>query len=954
MKLLKSKKTKVLIKNIFSIFLIVCLTGLIVGIFTFAILLTKYNKDLPDPNKLIERDVAQSTKIYDKTGKVLLYEVHGDQKRTVVSLDNISKNLINATISAEDKNFYTHGGIEIKGIIRGLFKTIILGKTSQSGSTLTQQLVKNAILTNEKTIERKIKEWVLTYKIEKAFTKDEILKMYLNEIPYGSVIYGAEAAAETFFGKTAKELSIEESALIAALPQSPSTLSPYKKNNENLIWRYGYVLGQMKANGNISEEEYNKAIKTDIIATVKPKNEKILAPHFVMYVKQQLEEKYGDKVVEEGGLTIITTLDYEKQKKAEDIITKAAPGIEKNYNGENIALLSENVKTGEIEVMVGSKDYFNEEFGAFNVTINKRQLGSSFKPIVYAAAFKKGFTPDTILFDTVTNFTPNSKKEVGYTPKNYNLKEYGPVSIRKALAGSLNIPAVKTLYLTGIENVIKMARDLGYKTISLDDKDKYGLTLALGTIEAPMIDHVKAFSAFANNGIQSEMKTILKVTDNKGNVLQDNTKTNSTRVLDKNIANEINSVLSDNESRAYIFGAKNNLTLKNRVVAAKTGTTNDYKDTWTIGYTPNIITSVWVGNNDNKQMKGSASMVSAPIWQEFMEFSTKNDKQETFEKPVYENKKNLMLNGSWINTKRVSIDSVSGLLASEYTPQELVEERQYIDLHSILYYIDKSDLTKEFIETPNDPQLAYWDESIKTWFNTLINKTEKSVDEQNIINTILKQIGQEGKDIKNYLIEKIPTEKDTIHSVDSIKSVNITSPVNNSQISSTQINVTINYNLTNKISKVNYLVDGILVATKINEPFTDNTISLLNIDNGSHILEVQVFDQFLNRKSDSINFTQLLSGLSANVSTENRMFNLSEQIPINLYLSNINLVNTVRVFYEVNGAKYLLSQITDPDTNTIKLFLNPEIPNTIYKVYAEIQKTNNETLATNILNIQVK
>ena len=377
MKLLKSKKTKVLIKNIFSIFLIVCLTGLIVGIFTFAILLTKYNKDLPDPNKLIERDVAQSTKIYDKTGKVLLYEVHGDQKRTVVSLDNISKNLINATISAEDKNFYTHGGIEIKGIIRGLFKTIILGKTSQSGSTLTQQLVKNAILTNEKTIERKIKEWVLTYKIEKAFTKDEILKMYLNEIPYGSVIYGAEAAAETFFGKTAKELSIEESALIAALPQSPSTLSPYKKNNENLIWRYGYVLGQMKANGNISEEEYNKAIKTDIIATVKPKNEKILAPHFVMYVKQQLEEKYGDKVVEEGGLTIITTLDYEKQKKAEDIITKAAPGIEKNYNGENIALLSENVKTGEIEVMVGSKDYFNEEFGAFNVTINKRQLGSS-------------------------------------------------------------------------------------------------------------------------------------------------------------------------------------------------------------------------------------------------------------------------------------------------------------------------------------------------------------------------------------------------------------------------------------------------------------------------------------------------------------------------------------------------------------------------------------------------
>jgi len=443
-------------------------------------------------------------------------------------------------------------------------------------------LVKNAIFTNEKTIERKIKEWVLTYKIEQKFSKNEILKMYLNEIPYGSVIYGIEAASETFFGKPAKDLTIEESALLAALPQSPTSLSPYKKDNERLMWRYGYVLEQMKANGYINDDQYKKAINYDIIAEIKPKNETILAPHFVMYVKQQLEDKYGEQVVEEGGLTVITTLDYDKQKKAEEIIKNSSDNLEKVYGAKNAALLSANAKTGEIEVMVGSKDYFNEDFGAFNVTINKRQLGSSFKPVVYTAAFQKGFTPDTILFDTLTNFSADGKTK--YEPKNYNLKEYGPVSMRKALAGSLNIPAVKTLYLTGLDSVIKLAQSLGYSTISLKDKDNYGLTLALGTIEAPMIDHVQAFSVFANSGIKRNLKSILTVKDSAGKILEDNTEIDiGIRVIDKNIVNELSSVLSDNDARAYIFGAKNNLTLKNRQVAAKTGTTNDYKDTWTIG-----------------------------------------------------------------------------------------------------------------------------------------------------------------------------------------------------------------------------------------------------------------------------------------------------------------------------------------------------------------------------------
>ena len=943
---MKKKKTR--LKNIISIIVIAILSIIIIGIFAFAILLTKYSKDLPDPNKLIERSIPQSTKIYDKTGEVLLYEVHGNEKRTIVELDNISKNLINATLSAEDKNFYKHKGLDFKGILRGLFKTYILGKPSQSGSTLTQQLVKNAILTNEKTIERKIKEWILTYKIEQRFSKDEILKMYLNEIPYGSVVYGIEAASETFFGKKAKDLTIEESALLAALPQAPTTLSPYKENNENLAWRYKYVLGQMKANGYITEEEYNKAINYNIISEIKPRNETMLAPHFVMYIKQQLEEKYGEQVVEEGGLTVITTLDYDKQKKAEEIISSNASSLEKKYNANNAALLSINAKTGEIEAMVGSKDYYNKDFGAFNVTINKRQLGSSFKPVVYVAAFQKGFTPDTVLFDAITNFN-------GYEPKNYTLKEYGPVSMRKALAGSLNIPAVKTLYLTGIDNVIKLAQSLGYSTISLKDKDQYGLTLALGTIEAPMIDHVQAFNVFANAGVKKNLKSILIVKDGNNKILEDNTAIEQgTRVLDKNIVNEINSILSDNDSRAFIFGTKNNLTLKNRQVAAKTGTTNDYKDTWTIGYTPNIVTAVWVGNNDNKEMnKASASMLSAPLWQEYMEYSTKNDKQETFEQPKYENKKNMMLNGSWINTKTVKIDSLSGKLASDFTPQELIKERQYIDLHSILHYIDKNDLSKEVIESPNDPEYPAWEEGVKTWFNNFINKQNKTQEDTDFINNLLKQTGNEGLDIKDCTIDKIPTEIDTTHTQDAITSVKIISPENNIQNTSNQITVKIAYTTTNQIVKVNYLVDGILLLSKTTEPFDENTISLLNIDSGEHVLEVRVFDQFLNTKSDSIKFTQITSGLSVNLSSDKTIYNLKDTIPLNLFISNINLINTIRIFYEVGGNKYLLSQITDPDTNIIKVFLNPQIPSSIYKVYAEIQKNNNETMMSNILNIQV-
>lgn len=852
------KNTKKILKNILSTTLILFLVGLIVSIFGFSIILAKYNKELPSPNKLIERSVAQSTKIYDKTGKVLLYEIHGDQKRTIVELKDINKNLLNATIAVEDKGFYQHAGFDTKSILRAILKDVFSGQKSQGGSTLTQQLVKNAILTNEKSIERKIKELILSYKIEKKFSKDDILKMYLNEIPYGSVVYGIESASQTFFNKKALDLTIEEAALLASLPQSPSMLSPYGTHTDKLIARYKFVLKQMLEEKYISNEEYNKAVSYDILSEIKSKKEAIKAPHFVMYVKQLLEDKYGEKIVEQGGLNIITTLDYDKQKKAEEIISTGAAALEKNFNATNTALLSINVKTGEIEAMVGSRDYFDTKYGNFNVVLNKRQLGSTFKPIVYAAAFKKGFTPETYLFDTLTNFNSNTEG-APYIPKNYNLKEYGPVQIRKALAGSLNIPAVKALYLTGPENVIDLAREMGYSNILQEDKNKYGLTLALGSAEETMINHVHAFSIFANDGISNDTKAILKVTDNNGKVLEDNTQTTSSRVLDKDIARQINSILSDNDARSYMFGKKNSLILKNRPVAAKTGTTNNFKDAWTIGFTPNIITAVWVGNNDDTEMKkATGAVIGAPIWQQYMEYATKNDKIESFQKPIYENKSNLMLNGDYKNIVKIQLDSVSGKLATDQTPQELIQEQGFIDLHDILNYINKDDLTQTKIDHPEkDSQYKNWETGVKNWINNLINKKDKTQEEQDLIKSILLSLGASSTDdIKNHILDNAPKENDNIHSENSIQTINIQSPANNFINISNQLEIKLLYLLNNKISRVNYLVDGNIIDTISQEPFDLHTVNTSNITNGYHILGVQIFDEFLNTKSDSITFYQ--------------------------------------------------------------------------------------------------
>ena len=655
-----------------------------VGVF-FSILFFIYvfaiTRNLPNPNQLLNREVAESTKIYDRTGENIIYEIHGDTKRTLVKLEDVPDNIKNATIAIEDKNFYQHGGVSIWAIARTMITNVIYNHRA-GGSTLTQQFVKNAILSTEKKYSRKIKEVVLATRIEKKFSKDEILQMYLNEIPYGSTAYGIEAASEKYFGKTISEMDLAEAAILAAMIQAPSRYSPYGANVELLLQRQKYVLQLMNEQSYITEEEMK--IAQDKELKFAPPDAAMLAPHFIMYVKQILSDKYGDKSVEQDGLKIITTLDIDKQKIAEEVIKTRTENYLEKYNASNAALVSIDPNTGQVLAMVGSKDFFSKDIdGQVNITTSLRQPGSSIKPIIYAAFFMKGYTPNTILYDVITNFSDGEP----YIPLDYDGKERGPVSIRKALAGSLNIPAVKAMYLVGIKDVIKLANEMGYT--SLTDPSRYGLSLVLGGGEIKMIEHVNAYSTFANEGDIHQISAILKVEDKDGKVLEE-FKDKKNSVFPSQIAKLINSVLSDNSARAYVFGEKNYLTLGDRPVAAKTGTTNDFKDAWTVGYTPSLVTGVWVGNNSGKEMSSGAdgSVVAAPIWNDYMKQATASYPVESFSAP-----------DDYYTGKAV----IDGKLA-------------FGEHHSILYYVNPSNPLGPIPSDSNrDQQFNSWENPIKIW-----------------------------------------------------------------------------------------------------------------------------------------------------------------------------------------------------------------------------------------------
>lgn len=582
-------------------------------IFLFFILpLLAFN--LPSPDKIV-RNEGFSTKILDRNGKPL-YDIYEDKRRTPVEIKDVPLYLRQATIAIEDKNFYSHQGFDPFGMVRGVLRIFTKGRAA-GGSTLTQQLVKNVLLTNDRTIIRKIKEFVIAVQIEKRYTKDQILQMYLNEAPYGGTAWGVEAASEAYFGRKVSELSLIESAILAGLPQSPTRYSPYSSTPKAYVARTKDVLRRMREDDYITKDQEEEALKILEEVVFQPKGSDFKAPHFVQYVQKILEDRYGQSAVDAGGLTVTTTLDLDLQTKAEEIVADEIAKVEKQHitNGAAIVVSPE---TGEILSMVGSKDFGAEDYdGQVNVTTSLRQPGSSFKPFTYVTALKKGYTASTLIMDVPTTF-PGGVGQPDYEPVNYDGKYRGPVQFRFALGNSLNVPAVKMLALTGIKDVLKTATDLGITTLppTQETLNRVGLSLTLGGGEVRLIDMAAAYSPFANKGFRADPVSILKVTDINGKVLEERKLEKGKRVLTEEQAYMMADILSDNNARKEVFGPNSLLNISGRKALVKTGTTNDKRDNWTIGGTMDAMVAVWVGNNDNSPMLNVASGVSgaSPIW----------------------------------------------------------------------------------------------------------------------------------------------------------------------------------------------------------------------------------------------------------------------------------------------------------------------------------------------------
>lgn len=691
--------------------------------------------EIPDLSAFEERRVLQSTKIYDRTGEVVLYDLHQDVRRTIVPFEEISQNIKDATVAIEDDQFYNHIGIDIRAIIRAALSNFSQGDLlgGQGGSTITQQVIKNSVLQRDKTLTRKVKEAILSIKLERTLEKDEILGVYLNESPYGGTIYGVEEASQAFFGKSASDLSIPEAAYLAAIPQAPTYFSPYGNNREALDNRKNLVLERMRINGFITVDEFEDAKQTEVEFQPQAVTG-IRAPHFVMYIVEQLAEKYGEDAIVEQGLRVITTLDWELQQEAERIVAEKAAENTEKFNARNAGMVATDPKTGDVLVMVGSRDYFDEEIdGNFNVTLAERQPGSSIKPFVYATAFQKGYLPATILFDVPTQFSPaceawdTSSESPCYSPQNYNHEFVGPISMRNALAQSLNIPAVKTLYLAGLSDTLKFASDMGITT--LDDPDRYGLTLVLGGGEVRLLEMTHAYGVFANGGLRAEPRSILRIEDVSGNVTEEfEVRTN--RVLDENVAYMMSDVLSDNVARTPLWGSWSMVNFGERDVAIKSGSTNNLRDAWIMGYAPNIAVGAWVGNNDNSAMGGGLSgLITTPMWRAFMDIALEKLPAEEFPEPEINTAGvKPVIRGEYIDTTLL----LEALQGSGETQVDLA--MVYNNIHSILHFVNRSNPLGGYPANPaSDPAYENWEYGVQNWnqktFGALLEVQSSSEEE---------------------------------------------------------------------------------------------------------------------------------------------------------------------------------------------------------------------------------
>ena len=625
-------------------------TGMLVIVVGFLLLLFGsiifFATQIPSPQELTNRDIAEATKIFDKNGE-LLYDIYSDENRTPVKLADIPEVVKQATIAIEDKDFYKHSGFSIMGITRSVFE-LIVHRRVEGGSTLTQQLIKNALLTDERTLTRKLKEFILAIQVEGAYDKNTILEMYLNEIPYGGTAYGIESAANLYFGKSAHDLNLAEASLLAGLPQRPSVYSPYGSRPELAKVRQKEVLRRMVDDGYITQAQAKEAENEELTYRTSKSEQGFKAPHFVLYVKEKLIEQFGDKMVEQGGLRVTTTLDYELQKKAEEIVKKEIESLASAKVGNGAAVVLE-AKTGQILSMVGSKDYFGDSLPEgckegleckfepnVNVTLRPRQPGSATKPVAYAKALEKGYTASQVYMDVRTEFPGGDQPN--YVPVNYDGQYHGPVQMRYALGNSYNIVAVKNLALTGVKDVMELGYRMGLTTWEPSEENisNVGLSLVLGGRETRLLDLTSAYAVFANKGAQLDPVSILKVTNSKGKTLFEYRQPEGRKVLDPGIAYIISDILSDNGARTAAFGSNSVLNIPGKAVAVKTGTTDKKESNLAVGYTPSVVVGVWVGNNDNSVMSSTiASGVTgaSPIWNKIMKAVLQDKQNEPFEKP---------------------------------------------------------------------------------------------------------------------------------------------------------------------------------------------------------------------------------------------------------------------------------------------------------------------------------
>jgi len=790
----------------------------VIGIFLISfIIFPLFAFNLPSPDKVVRRE-GFSTKILDRNGEVL-YDIFLEEKRTPVVLEEVPDYLRQATIAIEDKNFYEHQGFDPFGMLRGLSRFFTRGR-AQGGSTLTQQLVKNVLLTPERTIFRKIKEFILAVQIEKRYSKDEILQMYLNEAPYGGTAWGVEVAAETYFGKKVKDLNLIESAVLAGFPQRPSFYSPYSANPAAYIDRTEQVLRRMREDEYITkeQEESAKSELEDIEFLERGTNFK--APHFVQYVQSILEERYGERAVQQGGLTVTTTLDLELQEEAQEIVTEEIKKVEglKITNGAAIVLDSE---TGEVLAMVGSKNFNDPDYdGQVNVTMSLRQPGSAIKPITYVTALQKGYTPSTLLLDVPTEF-PGGIGQPTYKPVNYDGEYRGPVQVRYALGNSINVAAVKMLALVGIRDTLKTAYSLGINSLepTQETLNRVGLSLTLGGGEVRLIELTGAYAAFMNEGYKIEPISILKVEDQNGKIIEENKPKKGKKALSKEEAFLISHILSDNDARTLIFGTNSLLNIPGRQIAVKTGTTNDKRDNWAIGGTSQAVVGVWVGNNDNSPMLQVASGVSgaSPIWRRIILEALQDKPNITFEVPD--------------GIVTAAVDEISGYAAHDGFSSRIeyfikgTEPRT--DTIHVRLKICKTDGK---LATPSDIASGNYDEK-----EYIVIKEEDPT----------AGLGEPNKWQEAYLEWASQQSDDRYHppndycGTQNPVNVEFTNPTDKTSNIANEFTVKISADSTVDIAQIELEVDSVKVRTFTGPPFEHT----LNLENGVHQLRAKAKDQ---------------------------------------------------------------------------------------------------------------